>query len=288
VGRKIGFEMGISKLLIVLIQSQLKVLQRYNLMTKDSPKEGNLKAKERIEIAQGILNILRDFSIFLIFSVLIVVPEFMNRQLIKAGIVKVQLPGITWEKQLKKTDAELVEAGNQINSLKKNLEKSSITISKLKEKGNINDPKAEEQLNKNREAIQKINSTNIAIQSTIRDNTPLLSPSVNTSLMSLVDIANEYKIQIFYNQDKLEQKNVALEIKSALERTGVKSNIQVLPHPSQIDKATDDQIRYFAENEREVAYALQNILNETYSKRKFKLQTVYTPSPGSVSIFLKS
>ncbi len=111
---------------------------------------------------------------------------------------------------------------------------------------------------------------------------------MNTSITSLVDITNNYKIQILYNQDKSEQRRLAFEIKSALEKTGVKSNIQVLPQSSQIDKATDDQIRYFAENERDVAYALQNILNDTYSKRKFKLQTVYTPSPGSVSIFLKS
>jgi hypothetical protein len=212
----------------------------------------------------------------------------MYQKLTDAGFVKGKFAGWEWERQLEKTDSKLIEAANQIDKLRKSLEESNITISKLKEKSNVNDPKSEEQLSKNREVIQKISSTNIAIQSTIKDNTPLLNPRVNTEITSLVNIANEYKIQIFYNQDKLEQKNVALEIKSALEKTGVKSNIQVLPHPSQIDKASDDQIRYFAENERDVAYALQNILNENYSKRKFKLQTVYTPSPGSVSIFLKS
>jgi hypothetical protein len=78
---------------------------------------------------------------------------------------------------------------------------------------------------------------------------------------------------------------VALEIKGSLEKADVKSTIEILP---QSDKASSDQIRYFAGNERDVAYALQNVLKESYPKYSFKLQTVYTPSSGAISIFLKS
>lgn len=40
--------------------------------------------------------------------------------------------------------------------------------------------------------------------------------------------------------------------------------------------------------EREAAYALQSILIDTYTKQNFKLQTVYTPTPNYISIFLAS
>lgn len=102
---------------------------------------------------------------------------------------------------------------------------------------------------------------------------------------TLLDIVNQYKIQIFYNASKSEQKDTANEIKDALQNVGVATSVEVLP---QQDQASSNQIRYFAETEQEVAEALQNILQLTYSKRSFNLQTVYTSSPGSISIFLKS
>jgi septal ring factor EnvC (AmiA/AmiB activator) len=257
-------------------------------MEKDSQKQSNLKVKEKIEILQGILNILRDSSIFSIFLLLVLLPQFMYRKLVDAGFVKGQIAGFTWEKQFEKTDGKLIEAAKQIDNLKKDLEKSNNIIREQYENPKKQDSKIEEQLNRNKETIQQVYSINTSIQSTLKENTPLLSPKVNAEISSLIGIVNEYKIQIFYNESKSNQKNVALEIKSALEKTGVKSTIQVLAQPPQIDKASTDQIRYFAADERDVAFALQNILNESYSKSSFKLQTVYTPSPGSVSIFLKS
>jgi hypothetical protein len=257
-------------------------------MTNNPSKFHSLKVKETVEIIQGFLNILRDFSIFSIFLFLVVMPKFMYQKFVDAGFVKGELAGFTWEKrekQFKKTDGELIEAANQINSLTKVLEESNNTISKLKNEGNFKDIKIEEQLKRNNETIQQVNSVNTSIQSVLKENTPLLNPNVSAKSESLADIVNEYKIQIFYNTSKTEQKEVASEIKTTLEKAGITSSIQILP---QTDKASSDQIRYFAQNERDVAYALQNILSETYSKKSFKLQTVYTPSPGSVSIFLKS
>lgn len=111
------------------------------------------------------------------------------------------------------------------------------------------------------------------------------SPGSKPEDVTLIDIVNQYEIQIFYNKDKSEQQTIADEIKNSLQEAGVTTTIDVLP---QRDKASSDQIRYFAETEREVASALLNILQLSYPERNFNLQTVYTPSSGSISIFLKS
>ncbi|MDJ0618341.1 MAG: hypothetical protein QNJ63_16605 [Calothrix sp. MO_192.B10] len=96
---------------------------------------------------------------------------------------------------------------------------------------------------------------------------------------------NDYKIQIFYNEKRPEQRRIAVEIKNALKNAEVRSVIEVKP---QLDKASSDQIRYFPKDESEVAKALKRILDTTYPKRSFNLQEVYTPSKGAVSIFLKT
>ncbi len=70
-------------------------------MTNNSPKEGNLKGKEGIEIAQSILNILREVSILSIFFMLITVPKFVNEKLAAAGVVEVQIGGVTWKKTIR-------------------------------------------------------------------------------------------------------------------------------------------------------------------------------------------
>ncbi|MDZ7996102.1 MAG: hypothetical protein RM022_013460 [Nostoc sp. EfeVER01] len=253
-------------------------------MEPDLKKVDKSGLKDTVEIFQGFLNILRDSSIFLIFLLLLLNPVIINQILKKAGFVEGEIVGFKWKTQLEKTDSELIEATRQIDSLKQRLKESNNTISKVSEDVKNKDQRIEEQINKNKEAVQEATSVNLGIQSTLQANTPLLNPGVNKPLDSLVNIVNEYKIQIFYNQSKSDEKTVALAIKDALEGAGVKSTIQVLP---QVDKASSDQIRYFAKNEREVAYALQNILGEAYPKRSFKLQTVYTPSPGLISIFLK-
>ncbi len=254
-------------------------------MENTSEKGDKPRLKDKVEICQSFLNILRDSSIFLIFLLLLLKPVIINKILTKAGFVEGEIVGFKWEKQLEETDSRLIEATNQIDILKKRLEESNNAISKLNEDIKIKDQRIGEQINKNQEAVREANSVNSGIQTTLEANTRLLNPRVNTALGSLVNIVNEYKIQIFYNKSKPEEKKVAFEIKDALEKAGVKSTIQVLP---QFDKASFDQIRYFAENERDIAYALQNVLGEAYSKRSFKLQTSYTRSPGSISIFLKS
>ncbi|MBW4541388.1 MAG: hypothetical protein KME43_19945 [Myxacorys chilensis ATA2-1-KO14] len=253
-------------------------------MESTSKKGDKPRLKDTVEICQSFLNILRDSSIFLIFLLLLLNPGVINKILNKAGFVEGEIAGFKWKKQLEKTDDRLIEATNQIDILRKRLEESNNAISKLNE-DKIKDQGIEEQINKNQEALRGASSVNSGIQTTLEANTSLLNPRVNTGLDSLVNIVNEYKIQIFYNESKPDQKKVAFEVKDALEKSGVKSTIQVLP---QLDKASSNQIRYFAETEREVAYALQNVLGEAYPKRSFKLQTVYTSSPGSISIFLES
>lgn len=108
-----------------------------------------------------------------------------------------------------------------------------------------------------------------------------LVSKVNTYISKV----STYKVQILYNKNKPNQKLEAEKIKSALVNEGVTSSIEVSSHG---DTASSNQIRYYAANELEVARALQRILTEAYPQRSFDLQTVYTKTPGSVSIFLRS
>ena len=200
--------------------------------------------KDIVEICQGFLNILRDSLIFLM---LIINPKIINKILTTAGFVEGEIAGFKWKKQLKKTDSQLIKATKEINSLKQRLEESNQTISEQKK-----DIKIKKQINKNQEAVREANSINSVIQTTLQANAPLLNSRVNTEdteLTSLIDIVNKYKIQIFHNGSESEQK-IAAEIKDALGKEGVKSTIQVL---RQRDQASSDQIRYFDQNERNVA-----------------------------------
>ncbi|WP_107668305.1 hypothetical protein [Cyanothece sp. BG0011] len=120
---------------------------------------------------------------------------------------------------------------------------------------------------------------------------PEVKSEIETAIQNIrnlypqANMVSEYKIQIFYNGERTEQKTIAFEIKEALRESSVTSVIEVKP---QRDRASSDQIRYYPQNEGDVANALQTILARTYPERHFKLQTVYTPSPGSISIFLKT
>ncbi len=109
--------------------------------------------------------------------------------------------------------------------------------------------------------------------------------SIDNRLLSVV---NAYKIQIFYNSGKPQQQSIANEIKDALTNANVTSPIEIKQRGGSLDAASYDQIRYFEQNEREVAEALQNILENSYTELDFGLQPVYTASPGSISIFLKN
>ncbi|AFY38668.1 hypothetical protein Lepto7376_2386 [[Leptolyngbya] sp. PCC 7376] len=242
-------------------------------------KSYQVQLKDTLELGQSCLNFIRDGFVFILLCMLLLRPKALNRIFIEAGLVEGDFGIFKWEKQLEETDNDLIKAVEQIDTLKQELEN---TNKKLRES---QDTTLEAQITANQEAVQQAASVNSEIQTTLEDNTPLLNPRVDTELASLVKIVSEYKIQIFYNEGKPDQKVEAEDIKLSLEEAGVETEIQVLP---QQDKASSDQIRYFAENERDVAFALQSVLRKSYSSRRFNLQTVYTPSPGSVSIFLES
>lgn len=53
------------------------------------------KIKDRIEVVQGVVNILRDVSIFSALLLLVVVPKFMHQKLSDAGFVKGEIAGFT-------------------------------------------------------------------------------------------------------------------------------------------------------------------------------------------------
>lgn len=104
-------------------------------------------------------------------------------------------------------------------------------------------------------------------------------------LESSVKLVNDYSIQVLYNDKRADQEERAKELKAKLEKEGVSTDISISKSP---DTASSNQIRYFEENERDVAYALQIVLGKAVPRTNFNLQTVYTETPGSVSIFLKS
>lgn len=113
--------------------------------------------------------------------------------------------------------------------------------------------------------------------------------AIQNILARQVQIVNQYKVQVFYNSNKPEQQRIAQEIQQALKGAGVTSVIEVKPQNLNLyTKADFDAIRYYAQNETDVANALQTILRQKYSARSFNLQPVNTPSPGSVSIWIKT
>ncbi|PZD70185.1 hypothetical protein C1752_17114 [Acaryochloris thomasi RCC1774] len=259
-------------------------------MTSPLNESTNSAVKEKIEIGKNLFSLLRDASLFSLFILLLIAPTILNERLIKAGFEEGTVAGFKWKKQLSKTDNDLVQAAQQIDALNKRVNESNKIIAALEqsESGSqtVNAADAQKQIKKNEVSSTTADTVNSRIQTTLENNTPILNPEIDTSkTSSLVNIVNTYKIAIYYNQEKSEQKEEAFEIKKSLEQAGVKSSIQVKP---QKDSASSNQIRYFNDTEREVAYALQNILGESYTKEIFNLQTVYTPSPNFISIFLAS
>ncbi|MEO0647582.1 MAG: hypothetical protein AAFZ17_15715 [Cyanobacteria bacterium J06650_10] len=254
-------------------------------MSSPIKKEDKTELKDKIEIAQGCLNLVQGLIFFIVLIMLFLRPKAINSILTRAGFVEGDFGIFKWEKQLAESDSNLVNAAEQIEILNQQLQGSNDIIAKLQEEVKSEDVRVEAQINANQAAVQQATSVDSQIQTTLEDNTPLLNPRVDADFASWVRIISEYEIQIFYNRDKSGQEEEAFDIKRVLETEGVRSEIQVL---SQQDRASSDQIRYFAENERDVAFALQNVLRQSYSARRFNLQTVYTPSPNSVSIFLKS
>ena len=274
--------------------SELKLTSNSCLLTSceytlmDSNKKEPPRIKETVEVTQGIVNIFRDLSIFSAVALLILVPKFFNQKLSEAGFVEGHVGGFKWQKQLEKTDTKLIEAAKTGNVLAKKLEQANNTIELLKSKYDLQDARLETQIKQNEVAIGRAKELNPGIQSTLKENAPLLSSKIKDGNDSLLKLVNDYSIQIFFNENISGQKKEAFEIKEGLVRLGVKSPIDVRVRPKQLDKASSNQIRYYDANERDVAYALQEILAKTDPGMRFNLQTVYTPSPGSVSIFLKS
>lgn len=259
-----------------------------NRSTQDTQIESKKnQPKEVIEIGQSFFKLLRDASLSTLFIALLIAPRFLNERLIKAGFEEGSVAGFKWKKQLKETDAKLVEAAKQIDDLKQRLRESNSIISKISEENpQSQSQKSKEQIIRNESSTKVAETVNSEIQTTLESNTPILNPDVRESqLNALSSIINDYKIVIFYNQNKPSQKSVAAEIKKALMTADIKSDIQIKPKNYE---ASNNQIRYYAKTEREAAYALQSILIDTYTKQNFKLQTVYTPTPNYISIFLAS
>jgi hypothetical protein len=109
--------------------------------------------------------------------------------------------------------------------------------------------------------------------------TPLTAP------MTARPDLTAYKIQIFYPQKNATDQKEAHALKAILASALPETEIEVSPAK---DTASDDQIRYDRGSEYEVATALQHILEDHYPQRRFRMQTVYTPTPNSLSIFFKS
>lgn len=260
-----------------------------------------LPLKEKVEVGQGILNILRDLVVASVIAFLFIAPKTFGGMMSKVGINRIGPDGIDWEAKLKETDATLLAEKKASVKLEENLEKSNETIvsqakliGQLKPSPELPSAQIEEELNsgeiqikENEKAIVEANAVSIQTQDVLEENTPLVSAQIEDgqAIESFIQLVNDYSIQILYNDKNPDQDDIAKDIQQKLEGLGVKAEISIAPHP---DTASSNQIRYFKANERDVAYALQVVLDEAEPNTKFNLQTVYTPTPGSISIFLKS
>ncbi len=274
-----------------------------------------ISLKDKVEIGQGILTILRDLIVASAIAFLFIDPVAFGGMMSKVGINGIGPDGIDWEAKFKETDAQFKETNAQfkatdatllaesqvIAKLENNLERSNETIvsqanliEQLKTSTALPSAQIKEELNsgesqikENEEAISEANSVSVQTQDLLEENTPLVSTQIEEGqeIDSFVQIVNDYSIQILYNEKNPDQDDIAKDIKQKLEDLGIKTEISIAPHQ---DSASSNQIRYFKANERDVAYALQVVLDEVEPNTKFNLQTVYTPTPGSVSIFLKS
>lgn len=194
-------------------------------------------------------------------------------------------------------------AGNQISEAQNNIAEAQLKLAETQRVDNLQTKYVEifyeditsQNAQKQKDAVdflEKVASDNVAAPLLVwakdrveKDAKSQVDKAIQNILARQVQTVNQYKVQIFYNSNKQSQKRIAQEIQQALKGAGVTSVIEVRP---QSDKASSDQIRYYPQNETDVANALQSILNEKYPSRRFNLQSVYTPSPGSVSIFLKT
>ena len=195
------------------------------------------------------------------------------------------------------------QAGNKISEAQNEIARSQLRLAKAQNTENLQakyielfyQEIASQDVQKQRYALSFLKVIELDAASPLLDWAennvePGAKPQVNAARKDVISRLrlqelNKYKVQIFFNENRAEQKEISLEIQNALRNAGVRSIIEVKP---QLDRASSDQIRYFPENETEVAKTLQDILNNIYTRRKFNLQKVNTPSPGSVSIFLKT
>jgi hypothetical protein len=115
----------------------------------------------------------------------------------------------------------------------------------------------------------------------------------------IVQFLSNYQIGIYYNQANLTSGQEANKIKTALiqyglpEQTDCSSKARGVCSPQNKDAlwfegrfAFTNTIRYDEKTEYEVAYVLQQLLAGIHPQTKFRLQTVTTPTPNYISIFL--
>jgi hypothetical protein len=111
-------------------------------------------------------------------------------------------------------------------------------------------------------------------------------------------LLSNYQIGIYYSHANLTSGQEANKIKTALiqyglpEQTDCSSDARGVCSPESKDSESFEgrfanTIRYYEDTEYEVASVLQQVLKQIYPQREFRLQTVTTPTPNSISIFLE-
>ena len=87
--------------------------------------------KFRIELAQSLFTLLRDFSIFGVIGALIVVPGCMKSRLEGAGITQIDAGFVKWEKQTQEAQASAKAAATSLDTIKSSNEQLQVKLNNL-------------------------------------------------------------------------------------------------------------------------------------------------------------
>ncbi len=128
----------------------------------------------------------------------------------------------------------------------------------------------------------------------------VIAPEISTSLSgedAQIDInkrsialLSDYKIEIFYLEEKGKEEKTANAIAKALRGLGltlVTVTSITEERLSGLGGLSDDQIRFEPDREVQVAVALKRLLDANYKERQFRLQTIRGRTNNYISIFLK-
>jgi hypothetical protein len=81
-----------------------------------------------VEIAKGIVGIVRDGLITLVLILLLVAPATVNERLMTAGFKKANIAGFDWEAAVKDNNEQLQVATNTIDSLQDQVSKTEAAL----------------------------------------------------------------------------------------------------------------------------------------------------------------